>query len=141
LVADGFGDGVAVLVADGCGDGVAVGVAEGVGDGSALGEALAVADGDEAGVEADGEELGSADALTGRTTAAPAASRPTTARTEVRAPTSIRPPSLPTRTDNTSNDQIAIYYSNDASSPTWATAVFAAQAFLGLAFLSDADRV
>ena len=96
LVADGLGDGVAVLVADGFGDGVAVGVAEEAGEGSALGVELGVADGDEAVAEADGEGLGSAIALTGRMTAAPAARRPTTARTAVRAPTSIRPPSLPT---------------------------------------------
>jgi hypothetical protein len=119
LVADGFGDGVAVLVADGFGDGVVVGVAEGAGDGSALGVALGVADGDEAVAEADGDGLGAADALTGRMTAAPAARRPTTARTAVRAPTNIRPPSLPTRTDNTSKDQTATYYSNGASTITW----------------------
>lgn len=140
LVADGFGDGVALLVADGFGDGVALGVAEGVGDGSALGDALGVADGDEA-VEADGEGLGSAHALTGRITAAPAARTPTTARTAVRAPISIRPPRFPTRTDNTSKGQIAIYYSNNASRITWAAAAFAARACPGLAFLTHAERV
>jgi hypothetical protein len=141
LVADGLGDGVAVLVADGFGDGVALGVAEGVGDGSALGEALGVADGDEAVAEADGDGLGSAHALTGRITAAPAVRTPTTARTAVRAPMSIRPPKFPTRTDNTSRDQIAIYYPNSASRITWAAAGFSAWACLGLAFLTHAERV
>jgi hypothetical protein len=140
LVADGFGDGVAVLVADGFGDGVAVGVADGVGAGSALGETLGVADG-EAVTEADGEGLGSADALIGRMTAAPAVRTPTTARTAVRAPTSIRPPRFPTRTDNTSNNQIAIYYPNDASGDHMGAAAFAGQPWLGLAFWTDADCV
>ncbi|HTX82633.1 MAG TPA: hypothetical protein VME44_10665 [Streptosporangiaceae bacterium] len=138
---DGFGDGVALLVADGVGDGVPLGVAEGVGAGSALGEALGVADGDEAVAEADGEGLGSADALIGRMMAAPAVRTPTTARTAVRAPTSIRPPRIPIRTDNTSHDQIAIYYPNDAGRLTLAAAAFAARAGLGLAFWADAERV
>jgi hypothetical protein len=96
LVGDGFGEGDALLVGDGVvlsvGDGVAVGVSEVVGDGSALGVALGTADGDEAAGEADGEGLGSADALAGRMRAAPAIRTPTTARAAVRAPTSIRPP-------------------------------------------------